>query len=135
MWYRNSAIAVALAALIGGSGCAAGMPAGGATTFFDDDAGQPETSLLRVVNNNWSDMTIYLVHGGVQSRIGHVGGLQSAQFRLPAVLIGTGGDVMLIARPLASREGYATQRLRVAPGQRIDLHLENNLNLSHFAVW
>jgi hypothetical protein len=64
-----------------------------------------------------------------------VGSMTEETFRIPVGMLGGAGDVTLVARPLASRTAYRTDRLMVAPGQRIDLRLENNLQLSNYAIW
>jgi hypothetical protein len=134
MPYRTLACAALAATVAGTAGCATG----GARTEFHDAGGYFERAptsadnVLVVDNRNWSNMTIYLIRSGVRARVGSVGSMSTTEIRLPRDLMA--GDVAVLARPLAGRDGYVTSRLNVRPGQRIQLRLEHNLNLSSFTV-
>lgn len=131
MSFRNFAAAAIVAAVAGGTGCASG--AGG--MYLDDEPKDRRQTTLAVSNNNWSEMTIYVVRSGVQARIGRVPAMGARTFDIPPTLIGGAGEVSIVARPLASRYAFTSRRIMASPGQRIDLRLENNLNLSSFSVW
>lgn len=131
MSFRNLASVAVLAAAAATGGCAAGVASG----LIDDEPRARANSTLRVFNNNWSDMTIYVVRNGMRARIGQVGSMSDASFRLPKAMMVGAGDVLIMARPLASRQAFVSQRINVIPGQRIELRLENNLSLSNFSVW
>jgi hypothetical protein len=131
MSFRNLTLVAVLAAASSTGACAPGV----ASALIDDEPGAQQNSMIHVENNNWSDMTIYVVRHGMRARIGQVGSMSAESFRIPAGMIGGAGDVTIIARPLASRDAYRTDRIMVVPGQRIDLRLENNINLSNYAVW
>jgi hypothetical protein len=93
------------------------------------------SSLVRVANNNWSDVTVYLVRPGVRARLGSVPSMTQTDLRIPPALFGTGAQMQLVAVPLASNRPYVSQNIYIIPGQRIDLRVENSINLSSFSVW
>jgi hypothetical protein len=131
MKFRSLAIAAAVVAAVGSTGCASG--AGG--MFLDDEPATREHTTLTVDNNNWAQVTIYVVRSGMRTRLGQVGAMKSETFRLHPTLVSGTGEMHIVARPLASRHAFTSQRVIVSPGQRIELRLENNLNLSSFSVW
>ena len=112
---------VAAALLLGG--CAHGMSRGGS------EAGDPET-VLQVTNNNWSDMAIYLVRGGMRQRLGTAGSLTTSKFRLPSHIFASPDPLRLVADPIGGAAAHVSQPLLLSPGQTVEWRLENNLHLS-----
>ena len=111
----------ALAVLAGG--CAHGKAASG-----DDESIEPAS--VRVTNNNWSDMNIYVLRGSDRRRLGTVSSNSSTVFRLPnSVLIG-GSDIRLLADPIGSSRTYVSPTLLIGPGHVVEWRLENNMNMS-----
>jgi hypothetical protein len=130
MKFRNLAIAAAVVAAVGSTGCASGS----GSMFLDDEPVTRGQATLTVDNNNWAQVTIYVVRSGMRTRLGQVAAMGSETFRLHPTLVSGTGEMHIEARPLASRHAFTSQRVLVSPGQRIELRLENNLNLSSFSV-
>jgi hypothetical protein len=124
----------ALYAAIGLAGCASGRSL---ETKGVEDA-QPAPSgdaSVMVHNNNWADVDVYAVRDGTRTRLGSVTTAGSARFALPGALLAGASRFQLLVDPIGSRVGYVTQPLLVGPGQRIDLNVENNLNLTSYSIF
>ena len=90
---------------------------------------------VTVRNDNWLDVAVYMVRGATRFRIGTVRGGGTETFRLmPA---GSGGltPLRIMADPIGSNEGYATEPVVLAPGQRLELNLASRLSVSTFSIW
>lgn len=90
--------------------------------------------LVAVESHNWSDITIYLMAGGLPQRLGMVTALGNATFDFPSHRLNTSGGVRLRALPVAGRP-FTTETILVLPGQVISWTLENDLNTSSFSVY
>lgn len=92
-----------------------------------------EDVVLRVENNNWSDMRIYLLRSGVPIRIGFVSALSERAIALPR-WVRSVGEVQIQARPIASRLTYTTEPILIGTGREVRLTLEEHLPLSAWSV-
>jgi hypothetical protein len=89
---------------------------------------------VHVESHNWSDITVYLITGGLPQRLGMVTALSSATFTFPALRLHTSGDVRLRALPVAGRP-FTSETILVNPGQMITWRLENDLSTSSLSVY
>jgi hypothetical protein len=89
---------------------------------------------VEVENHNWSDITIYLMAGGLPHRLGMVTALSSASFAFPSHRLNTGTGVRLRALPVAGRP-FTSEPILVRPGQAIMWTLENDLDISSLSVY
>jgi len=89
---------------------------------------------VEVQNHNWSDMTVYLMSGGLPQRLGMVTALSSATFDFSSHRLNTSAGVRLRALPVAGR-AFTTETILVLPGQVITWTLENDLDASSFSVY
>ncbi|HEY0673672.1 MAG TPA: hypothetical protein VGD27_15445 [Longimicrobiales bacterium] len=97
--------------------------------------GSPESQTTLVVeNNNWSEMVIYVMRGAARSRLGSVGSMSSAQFRITDTMVNGLGEVRIMADPVGSEKTYTSPVINVVPGARVDLKLQNHLAISYFSV-
>ena len=99
----------------------------------------PELTTLRVRNDNWHDVRIYLVResGGPPIRVGTFGSLSSAVVQLKGSAIQevlASGEARFLSRPLASRASFATYAVPVNLGDVIGLRVANNLTFSTLVV-
>ena len=90
--------------------------------------------LVSVESHNWSDITVYLVSGGLPQRLGMVSALGEATFDFSAHRLNTSSGVRLQALPVAG-QAYTSETILVLPGQAIFWTLENNLETSSFTVY
>lgn len=97
-------------------------------------ATQSGTVSVEVESHNWSDVTVYLLSGGLPQRLGMVTALGQASFDFPSQRLNTSGGVRLRALPIAGQP-FTTETILVLPGQVITWTLENNLDASSFSVY
>ena len=89
-----------------------------------------EASVLRVTNHNWLDVTVYVHHDGLASRVGTVTAATTRTFLLPRRLLGADGRIVLLADPVGSAGRVSSDVLFVQPGQGIEWTLESGLERS-----
>ncbi|HSJ32298.1 MAG TPA: hypothetical protein VK933_12735 [Longimicrobiales bacterium] len=118
-------------------GCAHGNTGVARAHEQDDgllDAGlTQQRTMVHVTNNNWSDMTIYLVRDGSRQRLGSVPSQSSHSFAVPTHLIMSASRVHLLADPIGSSKTFLSPALMLSPGQKAEWQLENMLSLS--SMW
>ena len=93
-----------------------------------------EQVVVSVKNHSWSDVTVYLVAGGLSQRLGRVSALGEATLDFASRRLNTSTSVRLRALPLAGQP-FTSETILVFPGQAIFWTLENNLQASSFSVY
>jgi hypothetical protein len=99
-----------------------------------EDRAQPTKVSVEVESHNWSDITVYLLSGGLPQRLGMVTALGEASFDFPSQRLNTSGGVRLRALPVAGQP-FTSEAILVLPGQVISWTLENKLDASSFSVY
>jgi hypothetical protein len=99
---------------------------------FDVPAGE---IALNVTNHNYLDVVIYVLHDGVQTRVGTVTGSSSAVFFLPTRLLGQGREIRLLGDAIGNDAYARTDILVVQRGQYIEWTLETDLRRSSVGVF
>ena len=89
---------------------------------------------VAVENHNWSDITVYLLAGGLPQRLGMVTSLGTTVLAFPSERLNTGSGIRLRALPVAGAS-YTTETILVLPGQTITWTLENDLDHSSVTVY
>ncbi len=89
---------------------------------------------VEVESHNWSDITVYLMAGGLPERLGMVTSLRTVSLAFPSQRLNTGGGVQLRALPVAG-SSFTTETILVLPGQTITWTLENDLDHSSVTVY
>ena len=100
-----------------------------------DRVGEPVT--VRVTNNNWLDMRIYVVETAIgrrRWRLGEVTSFSTARFEIPDRLGADLGSLILVAEAIGSRQRRFTDRLQTWSGALVDWNIEARLNLSFATV-
>jgi hypothetical protein len=90
---------------------------------------------LSVTNHNYLDVVVYVLHDGVQTRVGTVTGSSSAVFFLPARLLGQAREIQLYGDAIGSDAFARTDILVVQRGQYIEWTLETDLRRSSVGVF
>jgi hypothetical protein len=90
---------------------------------------------LTVTNHNYLDVVVYVLHDGLQTRVGTVTGSSSALLFLRARLLGMGHELQLYGRAIGSDAFARTQTLIIQPGQYIEWTLETDLRRSSVGVY
>ena len=90
---------------------------------------------LTVTNHNYLDVVVYVLHDGLQTRVGTVTGSSSAVFFLPARLLGQGHELQLYGDAIGNDAFARTPTLVVQRGQYIEWTLETDLQRSSVGVF
>jgi hypothetical protein len=89
----------------------------------DDEPG-PERgpATLEVENQNFLDMTIYVVDGGVRQRLGEARGNSTTSFTIPERFIhGGASPLRFLADPIGEEGRPVTEEIVVEPGDAVKL--------------
>ena len=89
---------------------------------------------VRVANNNFADVTVYVVQSGMRWRLGTVTGLSRQAFTMPRMSYDA-GDLYLLADPVGGARSYLSPPVRVHAGEEVDLRLHATLSMSSVSVW
>lgn len=119
---------LAIAMLLSAIACAGASQAGGPSP------GMQDITTARITNNGWLDVNVYAARGGSRQRLGMVTGQNTETFRLPRYLVDARG-VRLLIDPIGSPQGYQTDLISVAPGQQIELVVQQRISMSHYSVF
>jgi hypothetical protein len=121
-------------------GCAALLAVSSSCGLFSsrhDASPGPATETtvwVEVESHNWSDITVYLMAGGLPQRLGMVSALSKAAFDFHSPRLNASAGVRLRALPVAGKP-FTTETILVLPGQAITWRLENHLDASSFSVY
>ncbi len=113
----NRSLALAAALLVGA------LPACHHAAVRDTEAPTPARTMLRVVNRNFYDFTIYLVRFGDRVRIGLATGNKTSLFEFPSQFVQTGA-VQFEARPVGGTGRAYTEQLSVLPGDVVTVEIQ-----------
>jgi hypothetical protein len=116
---QASLTAAALLLLAAGCARSPAPPAGPAPEASADSTGQSRAIAVSVDNQNFNEMSVYLVHDGARWLVGQVGGLTKATLTVPAGLAPPDQRVRLRAEAIGGGGGTTTPLLMVPPGQRV----------------
>jgi hypothetical protein len=119
---------VAILAVLVLSGC------GGRARSPFRAGGGDETIRVEVRNDNFLDVTVYVLPDGVSHRIGDVTGSSSATLDVPARLILAATSVRLLVNPIGSPQTYLSEEILVTPGDLIRLHVASRIQMSSWSV-
>src|SRR5687768_9327362 len=91
MRMRNHLMSATFALAVGSVACApmaSNTNAGGMAT---------ERTTMVVENNNWSDMTVYILRDGVRTRLGAVSSMSRSTFVLSNAMLSGSGELRILA--------------------------------------
>ena len=92
-------------------------PAQTATTVEQDRA------VVQVENQRMSDVNVFVLNGGTKLRLGRVGAKRTAQFTIPSGVVSRAREVEFLAESLSGGSPAVSQRIWMAPGERVRLVL------------
>lgn len=95
---------------------------------------------VEVQNDNMQDVNVYVLHGGLKSRVGVAGAASATTFTFPARYSAGAVTVQLMAVPLIGgrfgfRRSILSDPITVHAGQRILFNLESDLARSTIGVY
>jgi hypothetical protein len=105
-------LAVACGVVVPATGCARR----GAASQQDE---RPTT--LRVRNQNFLDMNVFVVRGGQPIRLGTVSGNSTQVLRIPAYLLAGVTPLRFVADPIGRSRGPVSEEIVVSPGDQVEL--------------
>ncbi len=115
----------AAAIVVAGTGCHRGI---------ESDVSPKAVTSVRIVNNNFSDMKIYVEGtGNARMRLGTVVGETSATFRLPQRFVAF-GNVEVTGIPIGGFGSARSGSIEIAPGQLVVFTLQADLAMSSATV-
>ncbi len=120
---RTTGVAVALmAALLLGasSGCAM------VNRKSDEGAEAQEPTTIRVENQAFLDMNIYVWRGGQRMRLGTASGNSTTKFKVPPSLIFGATPLRFQADPIGGNRQPISQEITVSPGDEVVLTIPPN---------
>jgi hypothetical protein len=98
------------------------------------DKPRREDIQLVVQNDNYWDMHIYAMRGGLYRSLGIVTGLSTAELKVPEYLTLAGADFQVIADPIGSNLSYMTGPIVMGNAREIDLSVGADLALSSYVL-
>ena len=81
---------------------------------------QPRTT-VRVRNQNFSDMNVFILGAGQRIRLGFVTGLSSQVFTLPADIVRISPQLQFEIHPIGTNRNPISETITVMPGDQITL--------------
>ncbi len=123
--FRATFLALTVAAL-------EAVPAAAQTAAEESET--PRTT-VRVINDNWNDITVYAVRNGYRRRLGTVTSFTSRVLTLPPTLLIPSDGLRLVADPIGSRGVYVTEPLVVNAGDVVEWTVRNNIRLSNIFIY
>jgi hypothetical protein len=80
-----------------------------------------EPTTIRVDNQSYTDMTIYVVRGGQRVRLGMAGGLKATTLTIPSTLVFGSTPMRFIADPIGAGRGPVSDEITVKAGDEVGL--------------
>ncbi len=130
--FRAAFLTLTVAALVAVSGAAAQTAS---KERSEAPAAVSERTTVRVVNDNWHDITVYAVRGGYRRRLGTVSSFTRRAFTLPPTFLIPSDELRLVADPIGRRGAFVSEPLVVNPGDVVEWRLRNNIGLSNVFIY
>jgi hypothetical protein len=118
---RTLRAGIGLLLLLSGAACASNTSdeAGPAPLPGDDSARASKGIEVQVDNQNFSDMSVYLLRGGSRWLVGQAGGLSKSTLTIPTAVAPVDLRVELLAEPIGGNRPFTTPVLIVPRGQTV----------------
>ena len=132
-----AAVVIALAAVVA---CRSSSRGGGVAQADAIDSEIGAVIPVQVQNDNMQDVNVYVLHGGLRSRVGIAGAASATTFVFPARYSAGAVTIQLLAVPLIGgrfgfRHSILSDPITVHAGQRILFNLESDLARSTIGVY
>ena len=129
------AIAAAIVATAGATGCARSHPVTDTGLAKDIDESTSGPIVLEVENHNWSDINIYVIHDGRRDRLTSVTAAKDLSMELPPQYQGEMGIFRLIIYRIGGKDSYTTDPISTRTGNTVRLTVESDLQRTSVGVW
>ena len=80
-----------------------------------------EATTIRVDNQSYTDMTIYVVRSSQRMRLGTAGGLKQTTLTIPATLVFGSTPLRFLADPIGAGRGPVSDEITVRAGDQVSL--------------
>jgi hypothetical protein len=87
----------------------------------EPEAGPPARTTVRVENQGFADMNIYVLSGGQRIRLGLATGNTTTTFTIPSYLVGGLTPLRFLADPVGGRRSPVSDEITVKPGDQVVL--------------
>jgi hypothetical protein len=90
-----------------------------------DNAPRPpqEAAYVRVANQSWLDMSVYVLRGTQRVRLGSVSSGSTARFRIPSGLVFGVTALRFQVQSMRSRGALTSYEVMVSPGEEVTLNI------------
>lgn len=86
---------------------------------------EPPRTTVRVQNQNFLDMNIYVLNGSQRVRLGTVSGVSTRVFTIPSNLVFGMASLRFQADPVGSNQQPISQEITVRAGDQVQLTIPN----------
>ena len=93
-----------------------GCRTGGAPASADSG---PATTTIDVQNNDFNDMTVYVVVNGQRTRLGIAPGLKTTVLTIPRYLVFSGSTLRFVGDPIGGHRTPVSEEIDVSPGDQL----------------
>jgi hypothetical protein len=93
----------------------------GVDPLMPNQEARAQRTTVRVDNQAFNDMTIYVVRGGSRQRIGQVTGATTSLLTIPESFVGGGATLQFQADPVGSNRAPISESINVNPGDEVRL--------------
>jgi len=121
MRLKTAGLVVAMIALGGAAGCARHSMAGAGGA-----AAPAQATMLKVVNQGFLDMNVYVLRApvGQRIRLGTATGSSTTEMRIPPdVMLGSNTSLRFIANPIGGSRPSVSSSIMVTPGDEVTLQI------------
>jgi hypothetical protein len=130
MSVSRSGISIAAALVVLAAACSSPSP----SRFLIGSGRVNREVRIDVVNDNFSDIVVYVVREASNLRLGEVVGKTSGSFTLSSDQIPPGRGLMLMADPIGSRGAYFSDAVTADPGSWVVLTIGASLAQSYITM-
>jgi outer membrane lipoprotein SlyB len=82
-----------------------------------------QSTILRVDNQSFNDMRIYVIQGGQRIRVGTANGKNTSTFKVPRSIISGFTTVRVEAVPIGANGHSVSEEISVQPGEELELRI------------
>ncbi|HEU0014869.1 MAG TPA: hypothetical protein VFQ45_14375 [Longimicrobium sp.] len=92
-------------------------------------------AVVRVSNQNWQDVNVFIVQSGIRQRLGMVSAMGTAEYTVPQRFNAAANAIRLLVDPVGGNRTFLSHAVLVQPGQAVELRVHSQIGLSNIAIW
>jgi len=82
-----------------------------------------QSTILKVDNQSFNDMRIYVIQGGQRIRVGTANGKNTSTFKLPKSVISGFTTIRVEAVPIGGNGASISEEISIIPGDELELRI------------